>query len=46
MVVVRELNVLTEGQVKAFDERMREDERAASRADRAIALDCADSVND
>jgi hypothetical protein len=44
VVVVRELKVLVEGQVKALYWRKSE-ERAATRTDRAIALDYADSVN-
>ena len=44
MIVVRELKVLVEGQVKVLYWRKSE-ERAAARTDRAIALDYADSAN-
>ncbi len=44
MVVVRELKVLVEGQVKARHWRTSE-ARAATRTDRAIALDYADSAD-
>jgi hypothetical protein len=46
VVVVRELKVLAEGQVKVKGLYLRKsDERAATRTDRAIALDYADSAN-
>jgi len=44
VVVIRELKVLVEGRVKVLYWRKSE-ERAATRTDRAIALNYADSAN-